>query len=84
MLNMRGAVPLVKQKGNQSVMIIIELCIIMVPSHNNSSPKQHDLQPGKKKKASQLAEILATPSHAIESVVISCLLAELEPAVRLY
>ncbi len=27
MLNMRGAVPLAKWKGNQPVMIIIELCI---------------------------------------------------------
>ena len=42
----------------------------MVPSHDNSSPKQHDLQPGKKKKASQLSVMLATPSHAIESVLI--------------
>ena len=30
--------------------------------------KQHDLQPGKEKKVSQLAVMLATPSHAIESV----------------
>ncbi len=40
----------------------------MVPSHDNSSPKQHDLQPGKKEKTSQLAVMLATHSHAIESV----------------
>ncbi len=25
--------------------------IIMVPAYDNSSPKQHDLQPGKKKKS---------------------------------
>ncbi len=36
--------------------------------HDNSSPKRHDLQPGKKKKASQLAVMLVTPHHAIKSV----------------
>ncbi len=35
----------------------------------NSSPKQHDLQPGKKKKSQSASGNAGNPSHAIESVL---------------